>query len=435
MFPLPALNIASNVLGILIVILASAQFWMVYRYCQVLRRSWLAYQQTPPEQTGQLPPVAVVLCLRGEDPSLHRCLAGLAQQEYPAFRLYVVADNGNDPALETLQLMGGEFSQEPTLVTLTNISTDRSLKCSALLAAFEQITDDDFRPRFIALVDSDIYCDPRWLNDLVQPLVQPGVGATTGNRWFEPADHMLGSWLRHVWNAASVVQMHHYNIAWGGSLAFKASLISQEKFLQPLRTGFCEDTGINTVLEEFDLQLLRVPGLIASSSESTTASKCLAFIVRQLLTVRLYHWSWPWIVTHGVSIALFNIATFFVLILSVATGFEPAHLLPLAALVVFQLLNFYLLHRIGNANRTWLRERGQEMYPCKSMHTYFLGVILIQFAHAFAILAARFKKVFSWRQIKYRVEGGQSVTMLKYQPFQPTTIDDGRTTTIEMSID
>src|SRR5690349_5387235 len=41
---------------------------------------------------------AIVLCLRGADPFLHRCLTGILTQDYPDFEVLIVVDNRDDPA-------------------------------------------------------------------------------------------------------------------------------------------------------------------------------------------------------------------------------------------------------------------------------------------------------------------------------------------------
>ena len=425
-----ALQIAAVTLAIAIVAFAIAQSWLVHRYCWCLNQSRQmsegseGSERESDDEAPFLPAAAVVVCLRGDDPSLYECLLGLAQQEYPEFQLYGVVDNENDPAIETFESARTAFDCQPILVTIPEIAKHRSLKCSALLAAFEVIKQNQFDPEVVALLDSDVNCDPYWLADLVAPFQNSEVGATTGNRWFEPESNEIGTWMRQIWNAAAVVQMYHYNIAWGGSLAFRATLIDQEKFLAPLRIGFCEDTRMNRVLAKFDLELVRVPGLIMSSTESTTPGKCFSFIARQLLTTKLYHRAWPLVAFHGLLIPFFIFAAIVIPFCASDSQVTLFHLLPLFALVLLQALNLFLLERIARANHLCLSERDQPIGKSVSLVHYLLAVILIQFVHAFAVLAAIFKRVYSWRQIDYHIKGND-VSMLQYQPFVSPVSDDG----------
>ena len=419
-----ALQLVSVVTAVAIIGLTVAQCWMVRRYCRSLDQELMPDDQILEDGDDYLPPAAVIVCLRGNDPSLYQCLVGLAQQEYPDFRLFAVVDHEDDPAIQTLQQVGDQFANAPILVTIEEIAKSRSLKCTALLTAFEAIGRGDFEPDVIALLDSDVHCDAFWLNDLVAPLDAPEVGATTGNRWFQPASCELGAWMRQIWNAAAVVQMHHYNIAWGGSLAFRAALINKEEFILPLTTGFCEDTGINRALEKLSLTLVRVPKLIMTSSESTTINQCVSFITRQNLTAKLYHWSWPLVISHGLLIPLLNFAAISVLLISMLLGFELLHALPVTLLLIFQLVNLYLLKQIADINRKLLRAREQEVTEIFSLPHYLFSVLLIQFAHAWALLVATFHRNFSWRQIEYQVHRGDRVSLLQYQPYMSSKLED-----------
>lgn len=60
----------------------------------------------------------------------------------------------------------------------------------------------------VALIDADVEAYTDWLRDLVSPLSQPGVGATTGVRWFVPTSTNAGSLVRYVWNSAASTQMN-----------------------------------------------------------------------------------------------------------------------------------------------------------------------------------------------------------------------------------
>src|SRR5262249_954046 len=52
----------------------------------------------PPPDDAPLPFAAVVLSLRGADPSLRDCLRSLLRQDYPRYRLLIVIDGPGDPA-------------------------------------------------------------------------------------------------------------------------------------------------------------------------------------------------------------------------------------------------------------------------------------------------------------------------------------------------
>ena len=370
--------------------------------------------------------VSVVLCLRGSDPSLPACLAGLAQQTYHDFRLFCVLDDEADPALAEIQKKAGQFRVPPRVLTIEQPGTHRSLKCSALLTAFAEINRCEVESEVIALVDADTCCDPDWLLDLVTPLADPTIDATSGNRWFEPADNALGSWVRQIWNAAAVVQMALYGIPWGGSLAFRRSLLEETDFRDRLERAFCEDTLLGDVLMKERRTFHTSTNLVVSNAESTTLPAASSFIQRQLLTTRLYHRSWPWVLLHGLSIFLINTATVIGLVMAIAMTAWLSAMLFLSTLVVSQLANMALLGWIGRINRRKMEIRPGHEEPAPPVGRpqlgYLLAILASPWVHSWATLRTLFRVRVNWRGIDYRVHSGQ-IEMLEYRKFsaRPST--------------
>ena len=258
----------------------------VWQYGRRARRSvadWGAW-------TGS---VHVVLCLRGADPSLPDCLADLAAQRRSDFQLHCVFDRPDDPARVLVAQAAGQFARPPREHIAIPKSEFGSLKCHSLLTAFRSIaleceSAEAPSPSAVMLIDADTRIDPNGLEDLLGSLADPRVGVTTGSRWFTPPTGSVGCWLRQIWNAAAVVQMELYRIPWGGCLAFRTDLLRSSDWMSRLETAFCEDTLLDRVLPSTGLQMVRVPQLVLNNFESSTISAAGEFIVRQLLTTRLY---------------------------------------------------------------------------------------------------------------------------------------------------
>jgi len=158
----------------------------------------------------EAPKATVVLCLRGGDPFLKRCLHGLNNQDYPNYRVTMVVDSEVDPSRRILD----EFFSEAPLTNFEVIYLGHplescSLKCSSLITALTPKVDSD---GFVAFVDADTIPHPSWLRELATGLQPSDVGAATGNRWYIPEQPSLGSMIRHVWNGAAIVQMFWYDI-------------------------------------------------------------------------------------------------------------------------------------------------------------------------------------------------------------------------------
>jgi cellulose synthase/poly-beta-1,6-N-acetylglucosamine synthase-like glycosyltransferase len=152
-----------------------------------------------------LPKAAVILSLRGADPFLTDCVHALLHQNYPQYNLHIVVDSQQDPAWnivnKTIQQVGATHVQISTLIARHNTC---SLKGSALVQAIHAL-DDSYK--VVAFIDADVIAHPNWLRELVAPLMDERIGATTGNRWYMPQIGQWGSLVRYLWNTVAVIFM------------------------------------------------------------------------------------------------------------------------------------------------------------------------------------------------------------------------------------
>ena len=218
------------VLAVLIVVQSYLSGWFAIK---VARAANVA------RPTNYCPPVAVVLCVRGLDPSLPACLAGLMSLDYPDYQIHIVADNEMDPAVEVVrQATQAVETGFVTLSFLKHPSSTCSLKCSSLVQTIKGLTE---KIEAIALIDADTIPHQSWLRELVAPLAEENVAAATGTRWYMPRRAAMGSLARYLWNAGAVVIMASTNIAWGGTLAIKRSAVSKAGLLERWSESFCEE--------------------------------------------------------------------------------------------------------------------------------------------------------------------------------------------------
>lgn len=154
--------------------------------------------QWPSEASDTRGPVAVILPLRGADPSLLACLQGLVHQRFDAFTLHIVLDRADDPAAQVVNEVLQSHPQSPIRVhVLKNPLPTCGLKVSALIQVIEELCESI---EIFVLVDADARPDPEWLGDLIAPFSDPAIGATCGIRWYCPKTNSLPDTVRRQWN-------------------------------------------------------------------------------------------------------------------------------------------------------------------------------------------------------------------------------------------
>jgi glycosyltransferase involved in cell wall biosynthesis len=422
--------------------------------------------QSPLTPVSGLPRVAVIMCLRGADPSLKESLLALQSQVYPNWELHLVVDSDSDPALELVAVTLGP-DHPAGIHTISQRTDTASLKCQAINTAIRQLPDEI---EYLAFLDADTICDSLWLLDLISPMIAGETSsppaATTGNRWFLVTDNQLASHLRQIWNAAAIVQMAIYNIAWGGSFAIAKSALRKTELSNRWSEAFCEDTMLTRVLSDHQMQLYRVPQLVCSNSESVGLGSVYHWIVRQLLTVRLYHPRWFLVQGHSVVLLTVSLLAPLAAVLCCWNEDWQAAGWIAFAWTCFQGVNYRLLQEIERRNLEILQHRqtdnqrllfanskplgelalksGTEAVALAEANnkpaptpanfpnpadpprgwTFLLATLLAQLIHPLACLQASWATQISWRGINYRIERGNKIRLLEYHPYrqiQPST--------------
>ena len=360
------------------------------------------------------PPTAIVLCLKGADESLVDCLTGLIGQDYPDFELDIVIHSPTDPAAKVVEDFFSKVELKPKIHFLESPEESCSLKCSAIAQAVRSLSE---RIEVVAFIDGDAIVDQNWLSDLVTPLEDASIGATTGNRWYSPVDAHLGEAVRKIWNAAAVVQMQRYKIAWGGSLAMRRDVIQRCDLLSKWGQSFCEDTSLTHGLQKQNLRLERVANLIVDNKETSSFWETFHWISRQLLTVRLHHPAWPLVLLHGVVTGVASIFTPLLMVVLFGMGMSSNAWFLLQTIVVYQVANFVLLYWIGRSNLGTINGRdshdSSEPARKKNWVLYFIGTLVTQVVQPCALWRAISNEKVTWRGATYLVKDGRSVKLLE----------------------
>jgi len=363
---------------------------------------------------------AVILCVRGADPSLPDCLSGLSMQTHSRYTVHAVADHASDPALPWLS-RSAALDQRIQLHQLASPPVaHRGLKVSAILQVLRQLPAS---VKQVAFIDSDVVPHAIWLRELTAPLADESVVATTGTRWFIPATATLGSLVRQEWNYYANAIIVQHQMLWGGSFAIRADELRQAVQDELWADTLCEDTCLADLLRRQKRPAVIVPAIAIINRETCTLRGACDFITRQLVFTRMYLSAGLEIVLFGVTFSLLCLMSTVAVILLAVTGPLDAWLV---ALVAYLLLHgsALALEQVGSQLPGVLR--GQQKFgPAapvwKRVVAQFVcaGVSLV--ASLRALLATRL----TWRGIQYRIQRQHPrIQMVQYRPFAEVLATD-----------
>lgn len=251
---------------------------------------------SPPMPGGR---VLVCCPVRGADPGLADNVRSLLAQRHPDYRVVFLVADPADPAAAVLRSIPGAE------IAFTGASSERGQKVHSLchgVAAFGRDAD------VLAFADADARFPPDWLENLVAPLGQAGVGATTGYRWYVPSPENRPSWMRSAWNGAvaGVLGPGGNNFAWGGSMAIRRDVFEKAGILALWRGAVSDDYALTRGVRRAGLGVRYVPSCLVPAYGACTWRELIEFTNRQIRITRVYA---PVVWRIGVaSYTLFNLA-------------------------------------------------------------------------------------------------------------------------------
>ena len=178
----------------------------------------------------------VVLPCKGTDYNQRQNFRSLCNQEYERYKIVAVVDSDEDPAIDSLKSENIEY-----LISSNN--TKGSGKVKAITTAIRKNRDYDA----YIIADSDIYVGSKWLKKMLQPLLDDSYGISTTFPYFSPVD---GFWskFKTAWGFVgnSMMQSKMTVFGWGGSLAFRNSLVNDED-LNWFDTNISDDMALTEI--------------------------------------------------------------------------------------------------------------------------------------------------------------------------------------------
>ncbi len=340
--------------------------------CYIISLWVIAYLRTKKIRFPSYSPAAsVIVPCKGIQPGFHENMKAFLSLEYPTHELIFVVDSDQDPAYNVLlQLTQGKPQSH---IVFTNPAAGCSGKVAALLTGLELVTDCEV----LVFADSDIKPDVHWLENMIRPLQDASIGATTGYRWYFPTN--VKTLFISAWNMTSIVFMFYpsYTFAWGGSTAIKKSIFEQLNIKEKWKTAYSDDLVLTTTVKKAGYRITLQPKCIMESPPENNIRRFIHWGTRQYTWVRWYYpvfWLGSFFGFIGAQVII-AIGLFLL-----AFGYYLPGLL-LSSLILFEIIYGWL----GIAILPKIMVYPKERYPSKIGYALFTPLVFLLLAqNAFA---------------------------------------------------
>lgn len=255
--------------------------WHSLSYRRYLDRQ---LSQTPPAWT---PPASVIVPCKGTDFELQENMEAILDQEFEDCEVIFVTSTESDPSLADLRRAARKFPGRRVKFVVSGLSDQRGEKVHSLLRALDQV---DPGSEVLVFADSDGRPDRHWLRDLLAPLGDSQVGASTGYRWFFPRRGNLASLMRAIWNSsiATLLGEHRHNFAWGGSMAIRRSTFAAIDVPAYWRQSISDDYSLTEAVNAAGLRVHYQPRCLVASHGDCTWRELLEWSTRQIIITKVY---------------------------------------------------------------------------------------------------------------------------------------------------
>jgi hypothetical protein len=409
--------------AVMIVLAAVVQLLVAAYFRRLISRRQIVSMPLEKQQS-----VAVMLCVRGCDPSLRHALIGILNQEFVSYQVHLVVDHRSDAAWDVVQ----EIKREHDLNDILKIHEMQGaletcgLKCNALLQGLKELPDNT---KYLALMDADVRPHASWLAELTGPLERdPEIGLVTGNQWFEPPEGSnWGSLVRSMWNAGALVPTAIFQNPWAGTLAMRIDDLHRSDLPHVWQHSVVDDGPLRQVMKKLGLKIYFAPSLIMINREKCTFSYVNRWVTRMLTWSRLYESTFFLSVIHSIFSNTVMVACRLLLVAALLTANVWAMACTTMALVASGLLSVAAYSIVRSTVGRSARIRGESLPPIglPRIGKLTLTVAVAQLIYLVSCLRAIFSQEVQWREITYELMGKTQVKRMNYQPIEQTAEEVG----------
>lgn len=255
--------------------------WHSLSYRRYLDRQ---LSQTPP---AWMPPVSVIVPCKGSDFELQQNMEAILDQEFDDYEVIFVTASESDSSLAAIRRAARKFPGRRVEWVVSGFSDQRGEKVHSLLRALNQV---DPGSEVLVFADSDGRPHRQWLRDLLSPLRDPEIGASTGYRWFFRRSGNLASLLRATWNSsiATLLGGHRHNFAWGGSMAIRRSTFAAVDVPAFWKHSVSDDYSLTEAVNAAGLRVHFQPRCLVASHGDCTWRELLEWSTRQVIITKVY---------------------------------------------------------------------------------------------------------------------------------------------------
>lgn len=350
-------------------------------------------------QFGFRPQVCLIMTCKGDEPGLEANLEAVLQQKYTNYHTAIIVDSTEDPAYAVAKSVLSRRPEENSKIHISDPAASASGKVAALLTALAR---DRGQAEVYAIVDSDARVPSTWLGNLVDPLKDESVGATTGFRWLFPSQGGFWAYVGSAWNASGTNLLFddRYNFPWGGAMAVRAKTLDEIGISHVWANAVSDDLALNAALRKHGYRTTFLPQCTVATFNHTDLHHFIKWATRQTALTKAFNRG-LWNYAAAAYAFLDLVFPLGIVGLVIGATVSPAYLAPAALLLTPSVLGIF---RSAHRNSTFSRAMPQfkeEFRRVKSKEA--IASLIVPWVMTYCIIASARVHEIEWRGRIYKL--------------------------------
>jgi ceramide glucosyltransferase len=260
----------------------------------------LRVRRTPaPHGLAQVPPTTILKPLCGAEHELYDCLRSFCEQNCANLQIIFGVRDHTDPALSAVRRLQREFPHLDLQIAANPIQHGSSGKVSNLVNMMPLARHD-----YLVIADGDIRVGPGYLEKVIAPLLDPGVGIVTclyrgcprPGMWSLLASLFINEWFIPAVRVAALFGDRDF--AFGATIAVRRETLARIGGFNSLADQLPDDFRLGELTRRMGLRTVLSDLEVETCVEETSPGELVRHELRWLRTIRTvrpigYALSWP----------------------------------------------------------------------------------------------------------------------------------------------
>lgn len=215
--------------------------------------------------TGARPPLTVMIPAYGAAPRLAECLRSVCSQDYPGFQVVFGLHSADDGARPVIEAVMAEFPHLDAALVIDERRAGTNPKNANLANMLPACRHD-----ILVMVDSDVLVPPGFLDAMVAPFADEGVGGTTCLYSGTPLPNMasrLGALYHDDWFIPSVlvdISRRDMDICYGAAIAVTRRALEAVGGFKAMADAVAQDFVMGQMLHRHGFRIRLAPAVVST---------------------------------------------------------------------------------------------------------------------------------------------------------------------------